>query len=77
MLQSYSSPIQNVIYADPDNSTVKVIYEDGTFNYGSPSDQIVLQWIGINQNTISAYVPPVATGNIDTSAPGYVDPSAE
>lgn len=76
MLQSYSFPIQNVIYADPDNSTVKVIYQDGTFNYGSPSDQIVLQWIGIDQNTISAYVPPVP-GTRDASQPGYVDPSAE
>lgn len=77
MLQNYSFPVTNVIYTNSDNSEVKVIYADNTFNWTTPDDQVVLSWIGINVNTISAYVPPVASGDADTSAPGYVDPSAE
>lgn len=77
MLQSYKFPIKNVIYSNSDNSEVKVIYEDDTFNYTLPTDQVILGWININQNTISAYVLPAEDINQDTSHLGYVGPSEE
>lgn len=77
MLQNYSSPITQVIYTNSDNSQVMVKYEDNTYNYASPTDQVVLRWINIDENTISAYIPPVTDPLRDTSQPGFVEPSEE
>jgi hypothetical protein len=77
MLQNYKFPVKNVIYITPDNSQVKVIYEDNTFNETTPDDQVVLAWIGININTISSYTPPQNGTLGDPTNPGYVDPSQE
>ncbi len=72
MLQSYSFPIKNIIYTNSDNSEVKVIYEDNTFNYAEPNDQQVLAWINIDENTISAYQSPQEATDLDRTQPGYV-----
>lgn len=77
MLQNYKFPIKNIIYTNPDNSMVKVIYEDNTFNETTPDDQVVLSWVSIDLNTISAYVAPKDDPNGDKTHPGYVGPSAE
>ena len=72
MLQSYSFPIKSVIYTDSENSQVKVVYEDDTFNYAEPDDQQVLAWIKINENQISAYQAPQEAADLDRTQPGYV-----
>ena len=77
MLQNYNFPIQNIIYTDANNSRVKVIYQDGTFNETAPNDQVVLSWINIDVNTISPYVGPQEDPNLDRTQPGYVGISEE
>jgi hypothetical protein len=72
MLQNYSFPIKSVIYTNPENSEVKVVYEDDTFNYTEPNDQQVLAWINIDENTISAYQAPQEDLDLDRTQPGYV-----
>ena len=77
MLQNYKFPVTNVIYIKPDNSQVKVIYADNTFNFTNPEDSVVMTWVGINVNTISAYVGPQEDPDRDITQPGYVGISEE
>jgi hypothetical protein len=72
MLPNYSFPIKSVIYTNSENSEVKVIYEDDTFNYADPTDQQVLSWININENVISDYQSPQEDADLDRTQPGYV-----
>jgi hypothetical protein len=77
MLQNYRFPVKNVIYITSDNSRVKVIYEDNTFNETTPDDQVVLSWVNIDTNTISSYVGPQEDPDLDRTQPGYVGISEE
>ena len=77
MLQNYKFPVTNVIYTKPDNSEVKVIYADNTFNWTNPEDSVVISWVGMNVNTISAYVVPQEDPDLDRTQPGYVGISEE
>lgn len=77
MLQNYKFPITNVIYTKPDNSEVKVIYADNTFNWTNSEDLVVTSWVGMDVNTISAYVAPQEDPDLDKTQPGYVGISEE